>query len=159
MEKAYDFTGQSLSDFSYLGDFTSNRVKATIVDEYGDPILGATARVIGTNNGVVSDFNGVFSLTNVPVNADIEIRYMGYEAKTFAVEEVPRLIILKPSVDNLDTVYITAESNTAAIPEKPLVGTIGFPKKYLLYGGIGLLLITIISFAVLNKSEPLKVKL
>jgi hypothetical protein len=39
------------------------RVRGTVVDEAGEPIIGATVLVKGTNHGTVTDVDGNFSLT------------------------------------------------------------------------------------------------
>ena len=44
-------------------------VTGTVVDNYGEPVLGANVIVAGTTNGAVTDFDGNFSLTDVPDNA------------------------------------------------------------------------------------------
>lgn len=40
-------------------------IKGTVVDETGEPIIGANVVEKGTTNGVITDFNGEFTL-NVP---------------------------------------------------------------------------------------------
>lgn len=44
--------------------------------EDGEPIIGASIKVAGTNTGTVTDINGNFSL-NAPTNAKLEISYIG----------------------------------------------------------------------------------
>ena len=48
------------------------RIEGTILDENGEPIIGASIVVEGTTNGVISDFDGHFEL-NVPRKATIII--------------------------------------------------------------------------------------
>lgn len=54
------------------------RIEGTILDENGEPIIGASIVVEGTTNGVISDFDGHFEL-NVPRKATIIISYIGYK--------------------------------------------------------------------------------
>lgn len=44
----------------------SNTVTGTVVDEKGEPIIGASIQEIGTNRGAVTDLNGKFSITVKP---------------------------------------------------------------------------------------------
>lgn len=55
----------------------SRKVTGIIQDTNGDPIIGATIREEGTNNGVISDVEGNFSI-NVGLNSTINISYIGY---------------------------------------------------------------------------------
>lgn len=59
----------------------SNTVTGTIVDEKGEPVVGASIQETGTNRGTISDSNGHFSLSVSP-NAQITISYLGYKTVT-----------------------------------------------------------------------------
>jgi hypothetical protein len=59
----------------------SNTVTGTIVDEKGEPVVGASIQERGTNRGTVTDSNGHFSLSVNP-NAQITISYLGYKTVT-----------------------------------------------------------------------------
>lgn len=37
-------------------------VKGNVIDETGEPVIGATVRVAGTNNGTATDYDGNFTL-------------------------------------------------------------------------------------------------
>ena len=41
-------------------------VKGQVVDATGEPVIGATVQVKGTTNGTITDFDGNFTLNNVP---------------------------------------------------------------------------------------------
>ncbi len=41
-------------------------VKGQVVDATGEPIIGARVLVKGTTNGTITDFDGNFTLNNVP---------------------------------------------------------------------------------------------
>ena len=49
-----------------------------IVDDQGEPVIGASVFQKGTSKGAVSDFNGEFKL-QVPEGSDITISYIGYK--------------------------------------------------------------------------------
>ena len=42
----------------------SNPVKGQVVDENGDPVIGATVMMKGTSKGAITDLNGNFTLEN-----------------------------------------------------------------------------------------------
>ncbi|UYQ91425.1 SusC/RagA family TonB-linked outer membrane protein [Chitinophaga horti] len=56
-------------------------VKGTVVDESGQPLVGASVRVKGTGKAVITGESGTFTLTNVEENAVIVISYLGYQTK------------------------------------------------------------------------------
>ena len=55
-------------------------IKGTVADADG-PLIGATVKVAGANNGTVTDFNGNFSIQCKP-GTTLEISYVGYKTIT-----------------------------------------------------------------------------
>ncbi len=53
-------------------------VRGTVIDEYGDPLIGATIMQKGTSNGTAADIDGNFEL-NVDPNATLVVSYVGYD--------------------------------------------------------------------------------
>ena len=60
-----------------LGAMAQSIVKGTVNDEAGEPIIGATVKVEGSNEGAITDFDGNFSV-NAASNATLNISYVGY---------------------------------------------------------------------------------
>ena len=60
-----------------LGAMAQSVVKRTVNDEAGEPIIGATVKVQGTQKGSITDFNGSFSV-EAASNATLEVSYVGY---------------------------------------------------------------------------------
>ena len=60
-----------------LGAMAQSVVKGTVNDEAGEPIIGATVKVQGTQKGSITDFNGNFSV-EAASNATLEVSYVGY---------------------------------------------------------------------------------
>ena len=59
-------------------------VKGTVNDEAGEPVIGATVKVQGSNDGTITDFNGNFSI-NAASNATLVISYVGYVTQQIPV--------------------------------------------------------------------------
>ena len=59
-------------------------VKGTVNDETGEPIIGATVKVQGTNDATVTDFDGNFSI-KASSNATLIFSYVGYETQEVKV--------------------------------------------------------------------------
>lgn len=53
------------------------KVSGQVIDEEGEPVIGANIMEKGTTNGVVTDYDGNFAL-NVENNAVLQISYIGY---------------------------------------------------------------------------------
>lgn len=51
-----------------------------IVDSINNtPLIGTSVAILNTNNGSITNFNGEFTINNVPLNATLEISFLGYE--------------------------------------------------------------------------------
>jgi hypothetical protein len=61
------------------------QVTGNVVDESGDPIIGASVQVKGTSNGTITDFNGTFNISGVSKNANLVISYIGFRTQTISV--------------------------------------------------------------------------
>lgn len=57
---------------------TNRKVTGKVVDEEGEPIIGASIVVKGTKIATVSDIDGNYTLNNVPEDAEISISYIGF---------------------------------------------------------------------------------
>ena len=60
-----------------------NKVSGTVLDATGEPLIGVSVLEAGTSNGVVTDFNGNFTLT-VKQGAQLTFSYVGYTSQTLA---------------------------------------------------------------------------
>ena len=59
-------------------------VKGQVVDQDGEPLIGATVKVKDSNAGAVTDVDGNFRIT-APANAILVVSYVGYQDKEVAV--------------------------------------------------------------------------
>ena len=51
--------------------------KGIVVDTTGEPIIGASVKVVGTTTGTITDLDGKFMVV-VPSGKQVEISYIGY---------------------------------------------------------------------------------
>lgn len=90
--------------------FTSHAevVKGTVVDENGEPLIGATVIEKGTTNGVPTDIDGKFSINiQNPKNASLVVSYVGYDSQTIALNgKTEFTITLKENSELLDEVVV-----------------------------------------------------
>lgn len=81
-------------------------IQGYVKDNTGEGIIGASVRQKGTNNGIVTDLNGNFTL-NVPSNSTIVVSFIGYKTQEIQVGGRKQLnIILKEDTEVLDEVVV-----------------------------------------------------
>lgn len=82
------------------------QISGKVVDETSSPIIGASVVERGTTNGVITDFNGDFTL-NVQPNAVLRISYVGYGTQEINVAGNRSFnIILQEDAQELDYVVV-----------------------------------------------------
>ncbi len=61
------------------------KISGTIVDATGEPVIGASVIVKGTTNGTVTDFDGKYSLLNVPQDGTLVFSFVGFRTQNVSV--------------------------------------------------------------------------
>lgn len=89
------------------GEAADIRVSGKVLDEKGEPLIGATVKIKGdARGGASTDINGAFVLT-VPDNAVLVVAYLGYDPREVAVNGRTSLSIsMVPSSRNLEEVVV-----------------------------------------------------
>ena len=84
-----------------------------VQDENGDPLPGATVRVKGTQNGVITDVNGTFSFIAGTKNPVIVVSYVGMETVTLKVTPDAKYIrvMMQPQENLMEEVVVTGYQN------------------------------------------------
>lgn len=101
-------------------------VTGTVVDNYGEPVLGANVIVAGTTNGAVTDFDGNFSLTDVPENATLKVSFIGYISQEVALAGQSKVkVVLMEDSQQLDDVVVVGYG---VVKKSDLTGAIGSVK-------------------------------
>ena len=79
-----------------------------ISEDDGEPIIGASVLVKGTNIGAVTDIEGKFNISNLPSTANfLKITYVGMQPIEVAIK--PNLkVMLKSDSYQLDEVMVVA---------------------------------------------------
>ena len=85
------------------------KVTGVVVDGAGIPVIGANVIVKGTTNGTITDFDGNFTLENVPADGVLVVSYIGYLS-----QEIP--------VGNQSAINVTLKEDTQALDEVVVVG-------------------------------------
>ena len=61
-------------------------VTGTVSDTEGQPLPGASVVVQGTTTGTQTDFDGIFTLNDVPSDGILSISYLGFVTQDIAVD-------------------------------------------------------------------------
>jgi TonB-linked outer membrane protein, SusC/RagA family/TonB-dependent outer membrane receptor, SusC/RagA subfamily, signature region len=81
-------------------------VTGTVVDETGEPLIGASVRVVGESTGVATDIDGRYSL-KVPASAkQLLFSYVGYHNLTAGITSDVVDVTLHPDNEILDEVVV-----------------------------------------------------
>lgn len=84
----------------------THHLTGTIVDGYGEPVIGANIVEKGTTNGTVTDIDGKFSLEVAP-NAVLTISFIGYIPKEITLKGEKELkVVLMEDAQALDEVVV-----------------------------------------------------
>lgn len=82
-------------------------VKGVVVDDKGEPVIGATVMVKGSTNGTITDFDGNFILNDVSSNASLIVSYVGYVTETISVNGKSSFkIVMKEDAKTLEEVVV-----------------------------------------------------
>lgn len=83
-----------------------NKITGTVVDENGQPAIGANVVVKGTTQGVSTDLNGTYALS-VPKGAVLVFSYLGYKTQEIAAGSKTTLDVkLEPDTNVMDEVVV-----------------------------------------------------
>ena len=84
-------------------------VTGTVVSqEDGQPIIGATVRVVGASGGAVTDADGKFSLSMPAGHKKLSVTYVGMQPQDVTVKGGSVRIVMIPDQTNLDEVMVVA---------------------------------------------------
>jgi len=90
--------------FLSVGAFAQIDVKGHVKDAQGEPIIGATVRVAGQSGGVISDFDGNFTV-KAKEGAQITVTSVGFQPVT--VSAAPSVVVtLQDDAQMLETVVV-----------------------------------------------------
>ena len=85
----------------------SAQIQGVVTDEAAEPIIGAAVKVVGETVGVITDFDGKFTL-NVEAGKTLEVSYVGFVTQMVKVTSSKNYsIVLKEDNKVLDEVIVT----------------------------------------------------
>lgn len=87
---------------------SSKRITGVVLDETGDPVIGANIVIRGTNYGVITDLEGNF-IIEAPEGTILQISYVGYADKMLTVgKDSNYRVVMSENPEVLNEVVVTA---------------------------------------------------
>ena len=85
-------------------------ITGLVMDELGEPVIGASVLIPSAKSGAITDLNGAFRLTVSGAEKEIRISYIGYKDQIISVADFvvgkQKLIRLEPDNVGLDEVVV-----------------------------------------------------
>ena len=110
-----------LSVFCFVA-YAQKTVTGTVKDASGEPMIGVSVMVDGTAIGAVTDFDGNFTIKDIPEKSVLKISYIGFKEQKIAVA-------------GKSSINVTMQEDAAALDEVVVVGY-GTMKKKDLTGSV-----------------------
>ena len=82
-------------------------IRGTVIDNTGEPVIGANVTIKGTTNGVITDIDGNFILNNA--KGTLVVSFVGYKT-----QEIP--------ITNKTTINVTLQEDSELLDEVVVVG-------------------------------------
>ena len=87
----------------------STRITGVVKDAYGEPVIGANVKVVGTTQGTITDCEGKLSINVSGASAKIKISCSGYKDKEVTAKKGVSLnIVLEEDAQTLGEVQVVA---------------------------------------------------
>lgn len=102
----------------------AKKVNGTVKDVNGEPVIGASIRLLGTDKGTITDIDGNFSL-DMSEGDEIEVSYIGYTSQTIKYDGRALAVRLKEDTELLDEVVVVGYGT---MKKKDLTGAVSSVK-------------------------------
>ncbi len=86
----------------------TKQITGKVIDNYGDPIIGANIMEKGTSNGTITDVEGAFTMS-VALDATLSVTYIGFKSTEI-------------KVDTRGSYNITLQEDSEALDEVVIIG-------------------------------------
>ncbi len=87
--------------------FAQKTVTGSVKDTNGEPMIGVSVLVVGTNNGTVTDLDGNYTISGVSENGALKFSYIGYAEQLISVAGENSInVVMKDDNELLDEVVV-----------------------------------------------------
>lgn len=92
--------------------FAERTVSGIVVDVNGNPVIGATVMVVGTQLGTITDFDGLFSLSAPDDASEVVVSYVGMASQQLPIKASMRVVLLE-NTEVIQEVVVTGYGNVS----------------------------------------------
>lgn len=105
---SYAINGKSISITKKAREAAPASVQGIVLDESGEPLIGAAIQVKGSKQGFITDFDGKFNLVGVSFPATLIVSYIGYNDQEVNVsgKEGSIKVVFTSAMNVLDEVVV-----------------------------------------------------
>ena len=103
--------------------FAQNKITGTVMQDDGEPAIGATVKVVGNNNGVVTNVDGKFTI-DVP-----SVTGMQKQDKRLFTGAATKIDAEKAKIDGVADISRSLEGRVAGVSVQNVSGTFGTAPK------------------------------
>ncbi len=100
-------------------------VTGTVIDESNETLIGVSVRIKGTNTGTITDYDGRYTLPNVPQGSTLEFSYIGYRSKEVKVTGNRLNVTLDPDNKLLEEVVVIGYGQQKKVTITGAVANVG----------------------------------
>ena len=101
----YSFCLTLLMAFMTVSAWAQQTVQGTVVDEAGEPVIGASVIVKGTTIGTTTNVDGVFQLA-VPQGGELQISFIGYITELISDMAQAKNVVLREDKQQIEEVVV-----------------------------------------------------
>lgn len=95
--------------FTGFSSLAQQTITGSIQDEFGVPLNGVSILETGTSNGVVSDFDGNYTISVASGSESLTYRYIGFKTQIISINSENVIdVILAEDIQSLEGVVITS---------------------------------------------------
>ena len=100
---------------SVAGAMAQKTVSGNVTDTSGEPLIGVSVTLQGSNLGAVTDIDGNYSLANVPADGVIKFSYFGMASQDIKVDGRTTInVVMKEDNLHLDEVVVIGYGSAKA---------------------------------------------
>ena len=99
------WTNAAVDDSQVIAQ-AQKKIKGTVIDATGEPLIGVNVSVVGQAGGTITDIDGKYSI-DVPAGAQLKFSYIGYQDQVLHTTNQTVLnVTMKESTEVLDEVVV-----------------------------------------------------